>query len=70
MPHQKIKRILIHEENRIPGIEILTRFRSFSEHRIGYFNSLQKIKKLYPFAKFYYKNSDPTSFNIFLQSIH
>ncbi|NCN10619.1 MAG: glucose-1-phosphate thymidylyltransferase [Leptospira sp.] len=66
MPNQKIKRILIHEENGIPGIEVLTKFKSFSELRIGYFNSIQKLKKLYPSAKLYYKNSDSVFYQFFL----
>lgn len=69
MSNQKIKRILIHDETGIPGIEVLTRFKSFIELRIGYFNSLQKLKKLYPSAKLYYKNSN-SEFNQFFLKQH
>ncbi len=66
MVDHRIKRILIDENDPIPGIEILTRFRSYVELRIGYFTHLQKLKKMYPSAKIFYKNKSKLIYDSFL----
>lgn len=55
----KIKKILINESLNPPGLDILTRFKSFVELKVGYFNILERLIHKYPKAKFYYRNLDP-----------
>lgn len=58
MVDKKIKSILINEDLLPPGLDILTRFKSFVELRIGYSNILDKIIQKYPNAKLYYRNAN------------
>jgi glucose-1-phosphate thymidylyltransferase len=53
-----MKRILISDLNSFPGIEVLTRFRSFADLRVGHLTLLQRWRKKFPAAKFYYEYAD------------
>ncbi len=56
----KIHRILINESEIPDGLEILTRFKSFSEIHTGIFSTVRRLRIQYPGALIYYKN--PNSF--------
>jgi len=56
----KIHRILINESVIPDGLEILTRFKSFSEIHNGIFSTIKRLRLQYPGALIYYKN--PNSF--------
>lgn len=62
-----MKKILILEDSLPPGLDVLTRVRSFVDLRVGYSTILQRLIKKYPNAKFYYKNSNEEMFSYFLE---
>lgn len=55
------------DETEVPaGLDILTRFRSFLDLRVGRNTIFAKVKKNYPQAKMYYSHSDPKFQEYFL----
>ncbi|WCL49305.1 glucose-1-phosphate thymidylyltransferase [Leptospira sp. GIMC2001] len=62
----QIKRIIILDNEVIPGLDILTRFRSFVELRVGHETILERLHRKYPQAKTFYINSNEVSRNFFL----
>lgn len=56
----KIHRILINESDIPEGLQVITRFKSFSEIRNGIYNTIRRLRVEYPGALIYYKN--PNSF--------
>ncbi len=56
----QVQRILINESEIPDGLEVITRFKSFSEIRNGIFTTIRRLRVQYPGALIYYKN--PNSF--------
>ncbi len=61
-----MKRILIDESCTFPGLDILTRFRSFIDLRVGFHTILERLRFRNPDARFYYKNEDENFRHYFL----
>ena len=63
----KIHRILINESDIPEGLEVITRFKSFSEIHTGIFSTIRRLRLQYPGALIYYKNSNSFFTKAFLE---
>jgi glucose-1-phosphate thymidylyltransferase len=62
----KVRRVLIHEK-KVDGLEVITRFKSFSEIHNGIFTTIERIKLQYTGALIYYKNENQKFTNAFIE---
>ena len=63
----QVHRILINESNIPDGLEVITRFKSFSEIRNGIFTTIRRLRMQYPGALIYYKNPNTFFTKAFLE---